>query len=362
MLAFSPRRVVAFACLLGLTTSADLLASNVDLFLDWSLLRPNGSVQAPARLYTPTDESGDPLPDRPLVVFLHGLGEAGTDNESQINGNIANLFAAAQARDFYLLAPQSGGGFWGSPARADEASQMIDNALAAFDVDADRIYVTGLSSGGGGAWDFVSSMVDRFAASVPIAGIKPGSSFDPNRLVERPLWVFHARDDDVVGIGNSRRRINDILNAAGEPLPNYPDEEDPDWFFQSEGGWINYTEYKSGGHNSWSRAYNTSEMYDWLLSQSLAAQQGDYNGDGVIDVADYTVWRDSLSQTGIGLAADGNGDQVIDTADYMLWQENYGADLSPPAELVAVPEPAACMTTFVAILAGYIQAFGRRRQ
>jgi len=79
---------------------------------------------------------------------------------------------------------------------------------------------------------------------------------------------------------------------------------------------------------------------------------GDYNGDGKVDAADYTVWRDSLGSSGFGLPADGNGDGVIDAVDYGVWSSNYGAMAMAPASATAVPEPAAALLTLAAVAAG----------
>jgi hypothetical protein len=69
---------------------------------------------------------------------------------------------------------------------------------------------------------------------------------------------------------------------------------------------------------------------------------GDFNGDGVVDAADYTVWRDTLGTTGPGLAADANGDFTVDAADYAAWRQNFGqASSGTLASAAAVPEPSA---------------------
>ncbi len=89
---------------------------------------------------------------------------------------------------------------------------------------------------------------------------------------------------------------------------------------------------------------------------------GDYNRDGVVDAADYTVWRDAVGQTG-NVAADGNEDNVVDTADYLLWRENYGhtETASGTAGLATVPEPTAIVLMGMAGLAVVVRRFRRRR-
>lgn len=96
--------------------------------------------------------------------------------------------------------------------------------------------------------------------------------------------------------------------------------------------------------------------------QDAAVLAGDYNGDGLVDAADYTVWRDTLGQAGAGLAADGNGDDVIDGADYEVWKTNFGASLGAGGGLSplvpAVPEPG---TWVLVAVAGGCLAGARRR-
>lgn len=81
---------------------------------------------------------------------------------------------------------------------------------------------------------------------------------------------------------------------------------------------------------------------------------GDYNGDGVVDIADYTVWRDSLNATGAGLAADGSGDELIDARDHFLWKANFGTiiPLEGNAVASAVPEPSTLVLMAMFLLLG----------
>jgi hypothetical protein len=75
---------------------------------------------------------------------------------------------------------------------------------------------------------------------------------------------------------------------------------------------------------------------------------GDYNHNGTVDAADYVVWRDTLSQTGSGLAADGNGDQLIDADDYAVWATNFGQTAGSTLTSGAIPEP----TSRIMLIAG----------
>lgn len=83
--------------------------------------------------------------------------------------------------------------------------------------------------------------------------------------------------------------------------------------------------------------------YTLAAAPSLA---GDYNGDGLVDAADYTVWRDSENDLGPGLPADGNGDEEVNGADYTIWANNYGAPGAPAA--IGVPEPSALLLALIA--------------
>lgn len=79
----------------------------------------------------------------------------------------------------------------------------------------------------------------------------------------------------------------------------------------------------------------------FTLRQVLPGIAGDYNYDGVVNTADYTVWRDNLGATSIGLAADGNGNRTVDMLDYQVWRMNFGNPAALSASHTAVPEPSA---------------------
>lgn len=258
--------VVVFA-LAGLRAAH---AANINNFQVFSLPNPSGPTPLlPGRLYVPPEAATSP---RPLIVFLHGAGEAGTNNSLQVNVNIDNLLAEAKLRGAFLYAPQSPGD-WGSTVRTDRVMTMVDQALADFNVNPNRLYVTGLSNGGGGTWNMISRYGDRFAAAVPICGVAPLADFSPPGLLDESIWAFHARNDGSVSVVNSRNRFNSILTAAGEPLPTYlTTAVHTDSLFNAATVDVHYTEYWTGDHGIWPRVYNgatNAAMYDWLFAHGV---------------------------------------------------------------------------------------------
>jgi predicted peptidase len=161
---------------------------------------------------------------------------------------------------------------WADSGRTTNVMTMIDQALAEQNADPNRVYVTGLSMGGGGTWNMLNRFSDQFAAGVPIAAVLPSGDFDPLRLVDKPTWAFHARDDSVVAKNSSRNTINRILSAASAPTLAFPPDNDTSTTFEyvNDTLQLNYTEWPTGGHGIWGRVYNTTEMYDWMFSQSLS--------------------------------------------------------------------------------------------
>jgi predicted peptidase len=242
----------------------------VNDFSNFSLTE-GGVVALPGRLFIPP-EAANPGTPRPLILFLHGGGENGTNNISQINSNIDNLLAEAKRRGAYLYAPQTTNN-WTSTLWTDRVATMIDRAITDENVDAGRLYVTGLSNGGGGTWNMLSRHPDLFAAGVPICGVSPASDFVPTNLVDQAIAAFHARNDNVVANSISRNVINSILAAGDQSAPLYPAPLDPDFSFASSALDLRYTEYAFGGHTIWTRIYQSPQMYEWLFAHTTAVPE-----------------------------------------------------------------------------------------
>jgi len=250
--------------LLSLCISAR--AASVSDFLNFS------HPAVPGRLFVPP-EAANPGDPRPLILFLHGAGETGTNNIAQINGNIDNLLQGAKDRGAFLYAPQATTFTWADITRTTNVMSMIDQALLDFNVDPDRLYVTGLSMGGGGVWNMLNRFDDRFAAGVPIAAVSPGSDFSGANLVGKPAWAFHARDDGVVSPVASRNVVNSVLSAASAAPLTYPPttERLSTLRYTNDEVGLRYSESPDGGHGIWGPVYNMPLVYEWMFSQTLMA-------------------------------------------------------------------------------------------
>jgi hypothetical protein len=146
---------------------------------------------------------------------------------------------------------------------------MVGQVLAEQNADPNRVYVTGLSMGGGGTWNMLSRFADQFAAAVPIAGVTTAADFDAANLVDKPTWAFHARNDTVVSKDNSRNVVNQILAEGGRQTLTFPNDTTTTFEYFNETARLNYTEFPTGGHGIWGAVYNTPEVYDWMFAHSL---------------------------------------------------------------------------------------------
>lgn len=175
---------------------------------------------------------------------------------------------------FFIYAPQTSTniGSWNTTVIGN-SMRMAANVLDQYNIDPDRVYVSGLSLGGGATWQAVSLYSGAMAAAVPICGVSGGSNFIPARLVDKPIWAYHASNDSTVTVGRSRSAVNDILAARPEALINFSQAQSGSPFYGDstkyyDKGTLRYSEFATGGHFIWARAYNESWMYDWLLSQT----------------------------------------------------------------------------------------------
>ncbi len=192
-------------------------------------------------LYLPTDYNTDKKKRWPLVLFLHGAGERGSDlNKVKIHGP-PKLVAAGREFPFILVSPQCADRRWWD---ADVLDALLGDISKRYRVDKTRVYCTGLSMGGFGTWELAAAHPSRFAAIAPICG--GGDPTTVARFKDIPAWVFHGAKDPVVKPEESRKMVDAIEKAGGN---------------------VKLTIYPDADHDSWTRTYDNSEFYDWLLSQ-----------------------------------------------------------------------------------------------
>ena len=219
---------------------------------------PQGGT-LPYRLFVPLDY--DPGRQYPLVLLLHGAGESGTNNTSAASHVSASRIvdhAKTPAYSSFVLVPQTNNGwstdFGEPPADAMRRTlELIDLLDDSYRIDGRRMYVTGLSMGGYGTWDVLSKRPAMFAAAVPVAG--GGDARSAPLFKDVPVWAFHGALDTVVHPNESRRMVNALRAAGGDPL---------------------YTEYPDAIHNNvfFGRVYSEPQLYDWMFAQSLVPEPG----------------------------------------------------------------------------------------
>jgi predicted peptidase len=207
----------------------------------------------PYRAVITPGRQGDEL--LPLLVFLHGAWQDGTDNESQLGGyGNGSLELVDEALDgaipLVYVAPQVDREYW-PPQRV---AMVVRDALTRFPIDSRRIYLTGISDGGTGVWDTLKAWPTCFAAGVPMSGMTELAGLASIRDV--PQWIFHgAKDNDTdveTGYDGAMVGSRAVVRAL-----------------RARGGTPRYTEYPNEMHPIWHHAYATRELLPWLLDQHL---------------------------------------------------------------------------------------------
>ncbi len=194
-------------------------------------------------LFVPPSYKGDTA--FPVILFLHGAGERGTDGKKQAKVGLGKAIKdKKQDFPFIVVFPQAQKTWQASSPDGKRAVAILDDVQKHYKIDPKRVYLSGLSMGGFGTWSMAAAMPTRWAAIVPICG--GGNPKTADKIKDIPCWAFCGDADKlVVGV----RKMVDALKAAG--------------------GQPRYTEYPGVGHNSWDRAYATAELYVWLRKQHL---------------------------------------------------------------------------------------------
>ena len=202
----------------------------------------------------------------PLVVFLHGMGERGTDNKSQLThgsklflDSIENypavvIFPQCPPTDYWanLSRPNTGGRSRVFTFHTDQPSNpslgmvmnLMDKMIEENFIDKDRVYLSGLSMGAMGVWELLWRMPEKIAAALPICGGGPREKV--SAMINIPLWIFHGVKDDVV-----HPRYSIMMMKA----------------IQSAGGKAKISLYPNANHNSWDPAFAEPDFLQWMFSK-----------------------------------------------------------------------------------------------
>jgi len=174
----------------------------------------------------------------PLMLFLHGSGERG-DSLGLVEKQGPPKVAEAMNLPFIIVSPQCPAGKWWD---VEALKYLLDDLMKKYNVDKSRVYLTGLSMGGYGAWEMGWKYPEYFAAIAPVCG--GGNTHRVCLMKDVPVWAFHGAKDDVVPMEKGREMVN-ALNACG--------------------GNAKFTIYPEANHDSWTETYNNPELYKWFL-------------------------------------------------------------------------------------------------
>lgn len=180
---------------------------------------------------------------KPLIIFLHGDGEKGTDIEKvKIHGPFKYL--KTHPIDAYVLAPQCPEhDLW----NAEMIYQLVVKIQHEYPIDTNRIYLTGLSSGGWATWNLALAHPDLFAAIVPISSFVDLIRMDDIcKIKATPTRIYHGLLDDVVPLDYAASIYKNLKNCNQN---------------------ITLTIFDDAGHDSWTRVYDNAEIYNWMLAQ-----------------------------------------------------------------------------------------------
>jgi hypothetical protein len=192
-------------------------------------------------LFLPQDYKNDSQKKWPMIMFLHGSGERGTVLDSVKKHGPPKIVEQRKDFPFIVVSPQCPPNEGWSVVTLNK---LLDEVIAQNRVDTERIYLTGLSMGGFGTWEYAMAYPNRFAAIAPICG--GGAPEKAWALRNMPIWVFHGAKDQTVPVKLSEDMVSALKKVGND---------------------VKFTVYPEAGHDSWTDTYNNPELYAWFLKQ-----------------------------------------------------------------------------------------------
>ncbi|MDR2440618.1 MAG: hypothetical protein LBE12_14750, partial [Planctomycetaceae bacterium] len=190
----------------------------------------------------------------PLVVHLHGIGEAGKDNTFSLAHlhSVLPLMVGEQQQDFFLLVLQCplDNRIWTfkpeKDGNLDIVVSLINNVIASNPIDENRLSTFGLSSGGAGVWELIMKYPDKFAAAVPVSVTFPGGYNTIHELNQTFIWTFKNKGDGGVAMPPIRMAMQ---------------------LFENSNGFMKFTQFDQGGHAAWRPAMDEYNCFGWMIAQ-----------------------------------------------------------------------------------------------
>lgn len=258
---------LTFACLWLIYQISIPVQAQQTGFLERSL--PLNGYDRPYQVYVPP--TYDESKEWPVILFLHGAGEQGWDGFTQTTVGLGSAVRSYGERyPAIIVFPQARPPLGWTEEDAEFAMRTLEAAEQEFSTDKNRVYITGLSNGGYGAWRLAYKYPDRFAAALVICGFLsdderyysdvPLDRFNPaietknknlhgalaEKIKHLPVWIYHGDDDNVIDVDGSRKIFRELI-VLGAP--------------------VKYSELEGYGHNSWDNAYRSAATAKWLFDQ-----------------------------------------------------------------------------------------------
>jgi poly(3-hydroxybutyrate) depolymerase len=231
-------------------------------------------VTLPYRLFIPADYS--PSQKYPIMLALHGAGETGTDNIKQLSYEMAISWAKPVNQAMYpcfVVVPQCPTSLdWGNDQIIATNVDLMDSLIREFTIDTNRLYITGLSLGGGGTWDMITRFPNRFAAAIPMSG--GGNPALVSNIASTSIWDFHGAQDATIPVAGSRNMMEALKGIGRTVVYTHCHNNDcsglPDstiaMYVKSHAD-LFYTEYQYGGHNIWNESYDYPLLVPWVFDK-----------------------------------------------------------------------------------------------
>jgi len=198
-------------------------------------------------LYLPADY--DASKPHPFMLFLHGRGESNGPLSMVKIWGPPRLVEKGRKLPYIIASPQcpKNPSRWSDDTQQANLVALIAHLEKTLSIDETRMYLTGLSMGGYGSWTLATAMPDKFAAVAPVCG--KGDPTQAAKLKDTPVWAWHGTEDKAVPFKHSEEMVDAIRTAGGEK--------------------VRFTSLEGIGHNSWSAAYATPDLYAWFNKQVL---------------------------------------------------------------------------------------------